>query len=159
MAKVEGIEGLKAKMKKIAEQYKNVSVTVGYTAAYAMYVHENIEMKWKGIPRDPRLRETKSGKHQDNPRPRKVNPHGLFWDPQGQGQAKFLEAPARYLKPELRNIVAMIGKRTKSLTKALIAAALRLGRESMTLVPVDLENLKISCGYRVDEGERTLIQE
>ncbi len=158
MAKIEGIQALRARMKKLAMKYKDTSVTVGYTAAYAMAVHENLEMKWKGIPRDPRERSTKSGKHQQNPRPRRVNPHGLFWDPQGQGQAKFLEAPARYLIPELRNIIVTVGKKTKSLTKALIVAALRLGRESMLLVPVDSTNLKSSIGYRVDNGERIPIE-
>lgn len=53
-------------------------VIVGYTAFYAMFVHEMVEMKLKGLPREP------------NP------PHkGNYWDPAGRGQAKFLEAPAR----------------------------------------------------------------
>jgi hypothetical protein len=61
-------------------------VTVGYTAAYAIYVHENREMKLKGEPRPP--------------------PHkGLYWDPQGRGQSKFLEQPARTLKDTLRAII------------------------------------------------------
>jgi hypothetical protein len=51
-------------------------VNVGYTAFYAMFVHENVEMKQKGQPRRP---------------PSKGN----YWDPAGRGQAKFLEAPAR----------------------------------------------------------------
>lgn len=51
-------------------------VNVGYTAAYAMYVHENVEMKLKGQPRRPPAK-------------------GNYWDPPGRGQAKFLEAPAR----------------------------------------------------------------
>lgn len=60
-------------------------VHVGYTAAYAIYVHENVEMKLKGEPR----------------------PHGRgrYWDPQGRGQSKFLEEPARRLIPELRSII------------------------------------------------------
>lgn len=60
-------------------------VNVGYTADYALFVHERVEMKWKGLPRLP------------NP------PHkGHYWDPQGRGQAKFLEEPARRLIPEMR---------------------------------------------------------
>lgn len=58
---------------------------VGYTAAYAIYVHENVEMKLKGQPRP--------------------GGRGRFWDPQGRGQAKFLEEPARRLVPRLRNII------------------------------------------------------
>lgn len=60
-------------------------VTVGYTANYAIYVHENVEMKGRGMPRS-------SGK-------------GNYWDPAGRGQAKFLEEPARSMKAELRNII------------------------------------------------------
>jgi len=60
-------------------------VNVGYTAAYAIYVHENVEMKLKGQPRP-------GGK-------------GRYWDPQGRGQSKFLEEPARRLAPELKQII------------------------------------------------------
>jgi hypothetical protein len=61
-------------------------VQVGYTAAYALYVHEQVGMVLKGQPRPP---------------PRK----GKFWDPQGRGQAKFLEEPLRRFTPELVKIV------------------------------------------------------
>ena len=50
-------------------------VSVGYTAGYAVFVHEAVKMKLKGKPRP--------------------NNKGKFWDPQGKGQAKFLEAPFR----------------------------------------------------------------
>ena len=60
-------------------------VTVGYTAAYAPYVHELVDMKLKGQPR-PKNR-------------------GKYWDPQGRGQAKFLEEPARRLAPDMRKII------------------------------------------------------
>ena len=53
----------------------NTLVTVAYTALYAMFVHENVEMKLRGQPRP-------GGK-------------GHYWDPQGRAQAKFLEAPSR----------------------------------------------------------------
>jgi hypothetical protein len=54
------------------------TVTVGYTAAYAIFVHENVEMKLKGQERTP------------------APPHiGRYWDPAGRGQAKFLEQPFR----------------------------------------------------------------
>ncbi len=63
----------------------NTKVTVGYTANYALYVHEAVEMKLQGKPR-PQGR-------------------GFFWDPQGQAQAKFLEAPSRSLRPEILQII------------------------------------------------------
>lgn len=64
------------------------SVDVGYTASYALYVHEKVGMVLRGQPRRP------------------SPPHiGKYWDPQGQGQAKFLEAPARKLAPQLIRII------------------------------------------------------
>lgn len=49
---------------------------IGCTAFYAVYVHENVEMKWRGKPRK--------------------KPHkGLYWDPQGEATAKFLEIAIR----------------------------------------------------------------
>jgi len=60
-------------------------VDVGYTALYAIYVHEAVGMKLKGLPR-PKGR-------------------GKYWDPQGRAQAKFLEEPARRLGPKLVGII------------------------------------------------------
>lgn len=60
-------------------------VSVGYTAFYALYVHEAVAMKLKGVPR--------------------ASGRGLHWDPQGRAQAKFLEEPARRMAPELRKII------------------------------------------------------
>lgn len=47
--KVEGVESVKKKLNELAKQYsdspnavKNESVIVGYTANYALYVHENL---------------------------------------------------------------------------------------------------------------------
>jgi hypothetical protein len=63
-------------------------VTVGFTAFYAVYVHEAVGMVLKGQPR-PQGR-------------------GLYWDPQGKAQAKFLEEPARTMAPELLQIIRNI---------------------------------------------------
>jgi hypothetical protein len=62
-------------------------VEVGYTAFYAIYVHEAVDMKLKGLPR------TGEGHI------------GFYWDPQNRAQAKFLEEPFRRLKPKLISIV------------------------------------------------------
>lgn len=59
-------------------------VSVGYLAYYALYVHEAVEMKLKGLPRP-------SGQ-------------GNYWDP--NGRAKFLEEPARTKRGELFKTVA-----------------------------------------------------
>lgn len=60
-------------------------VRVGYTAFYALFVHEMVQMKLKGKPRP--------------------GGRGLFWDPQGQAQAKFLERPARELRPRMLKLI------------------------------------------------------
>ncbi len=54
LKRIEGVQELRAIFaKKIAEAIKdsNPSVIVGYTANYAIWVHENIKMSWKGLPR------------------------------------------------------------------------------------------------------------
>lgn len=66
----------------------NTVAQVGYSAPYALYVHEAVGMKLKGLPRRP------------------SPPHrGRYWDPQGRAQAKFLEGPARALVPQLRALI------------------------------------------------------
>jgi hypothetical protein len=65
------------------------SVAVGYTASYALFVHEMVGMVLQGQLRQP------SPPHQ-----------GRYWDPQGQAQAKFLEVPFRAFQPQLLKIVA-----------------------------------------------------
>lgn len=60
-------------------------VTVGYTAAYALSVHEKTAMKLKGRPRP--------------------NDRGKYWDPQGRAKAKFLEGPMREEADTIRAIV------------------------------------------------------
>lgn len=136
MCQVEGIERVKRAIRQIATRHlsspsavRGESVVVGYTAAYALYVHENIEMKWRGRPRR--------------------KPHkGAYWDPPGRGQAKFLEQPARELNNsgELsRVIVKAMRSREVTLQEANYLAAMRIQRESQRVVPVDTGNLKQSA--------------
>jgi len=64
---------------------------VGYTASYAIYVHENVEMKWRGLPR-------------------KAPSKGNYWDPKGRGQSKFLEQPVRTMSAQLRKEILAAAK-------------------------------------------------
>ena len=105
---------------------KRVSVIVGYTAAYALYVHENIEMRGKGLPRPSGI--------------------GNYWDP--NGQAKYLEEPARTLSKTLGKIVANGLKKGQTLSQVLLLAGLRLQRESQLKVPVEYGTLKNSAFTR-----------
>lgn len=131
MATVNKIENVDRLIAKLKAKYAHVgdpnpAVAVGYAAAYAIYVHENVEMKWKGQPRH--------------------KPHkGSYWDPPGRGQAKFLEQPARELSPEFRRIIMEAVSKGASLGRALMLAGMRLLRESQKLVPVDTGNLKASA--------------
>jgi len=64
----------------------SLSVEVGYTAEYAAYVHENLEMKLKGEPR--------------------ASGRGVYWGP--KGESKFLEKTVRENE---RAIVEIVSKR------------------------------------------------
>lgn len=59
------------------------AVEIGFTASYALFVHENLEMKWKG-------RERRSG-------------IGVYWGP--SGEARFL---ANAIQRQRRNVLAVI---------------------------------------------------
>lgn len=60
-------------------------ISVAYLAPYALVVHELVGMKLRGKPRPSGI--------------------GAYWDPRGRGQAKFLEEPARRLRPQLLKLV------------------------------------------------------
>ncbi len=137
MASIGGIGRVVSKLNKGIERYFEGTVTgpsviVGYTGNYAIYVHENLEMKWQGLPRK------KPGK-------------GFYWDPQGKAKSKFLEDPARRLERELGDIVRGAVKNGLTLVKGLLMAGLRLQRESMLEVPVDTGNLKASAFTRQEK--------
>lgn len=59
-------------------------VQIGYTAAYALYVHEDLEQKLKGKPRPSGL--------------------GVYWGP--RGEPKFLERPLNESRKDILTIVA-----------------------------------------------------
>lgn len=77
------------------------TVTVGYTAGYALFVHELVEMKLKGKPR---------GKKKRKNRGKIIVSKGLYWDPQGRAQAKFLEEPSRTKLPEMLLMIKKFAK-------------------------------------------------
>src|SRR3990167_962644 len=130
MARIDGIKDvndmLKRRMKQAIRDTKQ-HVIVGYTAEYALFVHENKEiyppgMRLKGLPRS-------SGK-------------GHYWDPQGRAGPKFLEAPARELERDFSRMIIQMVSKGVSLIKALFITGLRLQRESQDRVQVETGNLK-----------------
>jgi len=147
---IQKLKSLTDKLKNLAAKANkdgNATVIVGYTANYALYVHENVEMKWRGFPRNMTIRKGEDGiaytGYSERGRWR-----GLFWGP--AGQAKFLEAPARTLTGVLSDIVAVALKAKKTMAQALLLAGLRLQRESQKLVPIDTGNLRASAFTRLE---------
>ena len=75
-------------------KFGNVGVEIGYTAHYAPYVHESVEMKLEG---------------QDRTGGRK----GRYWDPQGRGEAKFLENAVVAKQDEILNEIDRRARRRR----------------------------------------------
>lgn len=154
-AEIEGLDRLNAKLRALAAKAKaegDPVVAVGYTAAYALFVHEAVGMVLKGLSRDPRIRRIEQGGDpaKARPRPRKREPKGRYWDPQGRGQAKFLETPLREKRDVLARIVVEMLAKGRTMGQALLAAGLRLQRESQLLVPIDTGNLRASAFTRLE---------
>jgi hypothetical protein len=148
--KIENLERLKEKLRqKIAEKLVSPnatageSVIVGYTAAYAVYVHENLEAAHgqmynaKYADEIAMTRAMKAAKI----------PKGSFteWHDRGPNQqAKFLEQPARELSNsgELANDINQAVAAGAKLQDALLIGAVRIQRESQLIVPIDTGNLR-----------------
>ena len=77
-------------------------VIVGYTASYALYVHESVQMKWKG-------------KKRKGTRPDGLPRKGRYWDPQGEASARFLQRPFKSEIPMILTIVQNVVR--KEITK------------------------------------------
>lgn len=125
---VQKIGDAQKELKKRGEKFEDVVVVVGYESAYAVHVHEDIEMKLKGQSRPSGI--------------------GEYWGP--HGQAKFLEQPARANSPRYAGIVRDVLEKGGTLKKALLAAGLELQRDSQELVPVEYGNLKASAFTQVE---------
>lgn len=129
---IKGLKKYKAQLKdkiKQREAEARRSVAVGYTANYALYVHENVQMRLAGKPRP--------------------NNRGSYWDPQGKAGPRFLTGALRDNLPELRLTLNRVVKQTGSVTKGILAAGLLLQRKSQERVPVDTGNLRSSAFTRL----------
>jgi hypothetical protein len=101
-------------------------VTVGYRAPYAIFVHENLEMKLRGLPRRSGI--------------------GVYWGTPGgsRGQSKYLEYPARFFQPQMTNIALRSMKRGRNFLEAVYEAGVFLLKESKKMVPVEHGTLRES---------------
>jgi hypothetical protein len=118
---------IKQQRRRVSGQFgHNVVTQVVYKAPYAMYVHENLEMKLRGQPRPSGI--------------------GVYWGtPSGsRGQSKYLEQPFRENKAKLLNMVRQALKKKKTLKEATRIAAEWLLKQSQKLVPVEYGKLKAS---------------
>ena len=108
-----------------ALEANNAEARVGYTANYAVFVHENLDIK-----------------------------HPMHGSRDCGGKAKFLEDPARELNNsgELGSIISRAIKGGAKLQQALYLAALRIQRESQLQVPVDTGNLRGSAFTRAGKS-------
>lgn len=134
MANVTNIKAVIKALKGVGKKYgdeSKPSVVVGYNAKYAIYVHENIEMKWKGKKRRSGL--------------------GVYWGP--TGQAKFLEQPFRELGTKLGRMIPIALKNGATLLEALYMAGLGLQASSQKLVPYEYGDLFKSAFTEKETGE------
>ncbi len=132
MAKIENINSVVSVLTSRINQAKEdnrVSVIVGYSSKYALFVHENLEQRLKGTNRPSGL--------------------GVYWGP--NGGPKFLEEPARTFQKEIANIITTALKKGVKMLQALFMGGLRLQRESMLRVPVEYGFLKNSAFTREEK--------
>ena len=149
IARVEGVAKVLAKLKQLAKEQTSAVCVVGYTAKYALFVHENRAMKWRGYPRDRSIRKDDTGtapiaRTGFQAQARK----GLFWGP--KGRAGFLLDVMREMSQTLRDIIVKATRRKVTLGKALLLAGLRLQRESQQNVPIEFGNLRASAFTRLE---------
>jgi hypothetical protein len=134
--KIENLSRLQQKLRILIEKAKadeNAEVVVGYSAAYAVYVHEIAEPTTLGkkVPRPSGL--------------------GHYWGPHDYGPG-FLSGPARALARDgtLGELATAAMKRGAPLSQALYIAGLRIQRDSQEVVPVEYGNLRASAFTRLE---------
>lgn len=144
MPKVEGLQNLVAALRKEASKKSggtNGTIIVGFTAAYALAIHE----REKGAPNPPRTDAQRRAMFASI---KEREDRGVVsWD---QGEPKFLERPARELTNDgtLAGIVRQAVESGKTVLQGLLLAGLRLQREAQNNVPLDTSNLKNSAFTR-----------
>lgn len=125
---------LEQQLEKLIKQQEkdlaNAQMEVGYTADYAAYVHEKVEMKWQGIPRQSGIND--------------------YWDAKAArfGTAKFLEHPVRASKKWMPQFIKDTMQNTNepaSFTRAITLAAIRIRQESRFIVPYEYGDLHESA--------------
>lgn len=172
MPRIEGVAAVhkalsNAVRRRIGLDKSQVSAITGYTAGYALHVHENLNAKHGAEYNAAYLVEeqktTTRGKNKGQSKTvtkwsAEAMKRGYHLDEFGakkkarargvNQQAKYLEQPARAMKSELGALVVSAMQGGATLHQAIYMAALRLQREGQKIVPVDTGNLKASAFTR-----------
>ncbi len=124
-AKISGVPELLAKFHDRRRKGGDCEATVVFTAPYAVFVHEAVEMKLKGLPRPSGI--------------------GRYWDPQGKATARFLTKAIRALRSELQPTILRTLKRGHHLWQAVTQHATRVMKEAQKMTPVETGVLRASA--------------
>lgn len=112
-----GVQELEKKLKIMKDLHNGPkNVTVGYSAPYAIYVHENLEI--------------------DHPAHDGYN---------CGGQAKFLEIPMKEMRGDLQKYIAERLRKGAKIGPTLLSAGLKVQRASQKIVPVHTGRLRRSA--------------
>lgn len=123
-----GAEQPKKRLRLFAKRFAGAQVTFGYRSPYAVYVHENLEMRLRGRLRPSRI--------------------GAYWDAEnGPGESKYLEKPFREMANDgsLQRIITQQAQET-NISDGVRKAAEHLLARSRMIVPSEYGDLRKS-GY------------
>lgn len=130
---IEGVGSLENKLNAMLRSVEGKTVIeVGFRAKYAIYVHEAVAMKLKGLIRDGGW-------------------PGHYWDPQGEGRAKFLEEPARTKAPEIFLAIKTAVRNGQNWVSALLTGGNLLLYWAKSYAPLRMGDLRRS-GYCVQNN-------
>lgn len=128
-------EGVKKLIgRKVAKYQRFPRATLGFSAPYAIYVHENMEQKWRGLPRRP------------NP-PKS----GVYWGPAGEPKYLTRTLAAMRSSGRIRKIIVGTLDQGRSLREAVVGAMIEVIKEASLRVPVDTGLLRSSGFVQVGE--------
>jgi hypothetical protein len=163
MPKIENIKNLESKLTMLAARYGKPeelagmpSVVVGYTAKYALTVHEDLT-KLHGEAYNAAYVNTymKKGKvkHSWTSLAKAMGYHLLHKarPKKKNEQAQYLITPVRQFKQVLADIIVEAMSRGVSLVQSMFLAGLRLQRESQLIVPVETGHLRATAFTAVEK--------
>lgn len=135
MATVKGLPGVLAGLRKITSRYKtDARIDVGFTAPYAIFIHEfsNPKTLGAGVPRPSGI--------------------GEYWGPPQFGP-KYLESTLREFGGEARRIIREAVKGGKTVAQGMFYAAQMILRIAKSRVPVEHGELRDSGVAKVVRGD------